>query len=64
MEEEEKYRLKELIEFSQERLNSTNELIKSSCQLLDFFRSIQNEPFYPELKNQREKENGGEKAKS
>ena len=56
--EEEKYRLIKLIESSQEKLNSSNELIQRSCEFLDFFRSIETEPFYPELKNQREKENG------
>ena len=56
MEDNKKYRLMKLIESSQERLSSTNELIKSSCLLLDLFRSIGNDPFYPELKNQMEKE--------
>ena len=62
MKEEEKYRLMKLIESSQERLSSTNELIKSSCLLLDLFRSIENDPFYSELK--RQKENGEGETKS
>ena len=62
--DERKYRIIKLIESSQERFNSTNELKRSSCLFLDSFRSIQDEPFFPELKNQREKENRGEETKT
>ena len=57
-EEKEKYCPKEVINSSRERIRLTDKRIIESYLYLEFLNKIQNEPFYPELKNQRGKENG------
>ena len=63
-EKEEKDCPKALIGSSRKRIHLTNEKIKGSWLYIDFLYKIENEPFYPELKSQRQKKSGGEKIDS